>query len=267
VQLKSEKNNQTLFSCTQNTILAGNFKLKIFIMKIKGIIVLFVAITMMLGSCAKNAIQSTKMKSSLDSMSYAFGVFYYGMLSTDSIYLNPIIVAKAMMDGKDQGFEMTEEEARTIITTFVSKRDAEAAAIEAEANKTLYKDLIETNQNFLAQNKARAGVMVTPSGLQYEVITMGTGKKPTAENTVRVHYTGTLIDGTEFDSSVKGEPVEFPLANVIPGWTEAVQLMPVGSKFKVYLPAELAYGANGAGELIKPYSTLIFEVELLGIVE
>jgi len=96
---------------------------------------------------------------------------------------------------------------------------------------------------------------------------MGTGEKPTAANTVRVHYTGSLMDGKEFDSSLKGEPVEFPLASVIPGWTEALQLMPVGSKFKIWLPAELAYGANGMGEDIKPFSTLIFDVELLGIVQ
>jgi FKBP-type peptidyl-prolyl cis-trans isomerase FklB len=95
---------------------------------------------------------------------------------------------------------------------------------------------------------------------------MGTGPKPTPENEVKVHYTGTLIDGTEFDSSVKrGEPAEFMVSGVIPGWTEALQLMPVGSKFKIYLPESIAYGANGAGEMIKPFSALIFEVELLEI--
>ena len=97
---------------------------------------------------------------------------------------------------------------------------------------------------------------------------MGTGAKPTAQNTVKVHYVGTLIDGTEFDSSVKrNEPATFPVSGVIPGWTEALQLMPVGSKFKLYLPAAIAYGATGAGEVIKPFSTLIFEVELLEIVK
>ncbi len=97
---------------------------------------------------------------------------------------------------------------------------------------------------------------------------MGTGPKPTAESTVKVHYTGTLIDGTEFDSSVKrNEPATFPVSGVIPGWTEALQLMPVGSKFKICLPESIAYGATGAGEVIKPYSTLVFEVELLEIVQ
>jgi FKBP-type peptidyl-prolyl cis-trans isomerase FklB len=97
---------------------------------------------------------------------------------------------------------------------------------------------------------------------------MGTGPKPTAQNTVKVQYVGTLIDGTEFDSSIKrNQPATFPVSNVIPGWTEALQLMPVGSKFKLYLPAAIAYGPNGAGEVIKPFSTLIFEVELLEIVK
>jgi len=243
-------------------------------MKIKGIIVLSIVVSMMLGSCAKNAIQSTKMKSDMDSISYAFGVFYYGAISADSLDLDPILIAKAMLDGKAQNSEMTEEEARAVIMAFVSKRDTEMAerqAIEdekqAEANKALYKEYIDQNTTFLALNKEREGVEVTESGLQYEVIKMGTGEKPTAANTVRVHYAGSLMDGTEFDSSLKGEPIEFPLANVISGWTEALQLMPVGSKFRIWLPAELAYGANGAGDVIKPYSSLVFDVELLGIVQ
>ena len=119
---------------------------------------------------------------------------------------------------------------------------------------------------FLAENKKKPGVMTTPSGLQYKVITEGTGKKPTKENTVKVHYTGTLIDGTVFDSSVKrGEPIEFPLGGVIAGWTEGVQLMSVGSKYTFYIPSDLAYGPNGAGGTIGPNETLIFEVELLDI--
>ncbi len=141
-------------------------------------------------------------------------------------------------------------------------------AKQAEENKVLYKDYIQENIDFLAQNKAKQGVTSTASGLQYEVIKMGTGAKPTAENTVKVHYVGTLIDGTEFDSSVKRNvPAEFPVSGVIIGWTEALQLMPVGSKFKIYIPESLAYGANGNGEIIKPFSTLVFEVELLEIVQ
>ena len=112
------------------------------------------------------------------------------------------------------------------------------AAKKAELDKVSYKDYIDQNEAFLATNKEKAGVTTTASGLQYEVIKMGTGPKPTAESTVKVHYVGTLIDGTEFDSSVKrNEPAHFPVSGVIPGWTEALQLMPVGSKFKLYLPA------------------------------
>ncbi len=123
-------------------------------------------------------------------------------------------------------------------------------------------------KHFLTKNKEKAGVTVTASGLQYEVVKMGDGPKPTAQNTVKVHYVGTLIDGTEFDSSVKrNEPAQFPVSGVIPGWTEALQLMPVGSKFNLVIPQSLAYGARGAGEVIKPFSTLIFQVELLEIVK
>jgi FKBP-type peptidyl-prolyl cis-trans isomerase len=185
----------------------------------------------------------------------------------DSIDLNPMLFAKAMLDSKDDKTEMTAEEANATVMAYISKREADMAAKQAETNKTLYMDYIKENEKFLTDNKAKAGVNVTESGIQYEVIKMGTGEKPTANSTVKVHYTGTTIDGTVFDSSVGKEPAQFPLASVIPGWTEAVQLMPVGSKFKVYLPAELAYGANGAGEAIKPFSTLIFEIELLDIVE
>jgi FKBP-type peptidyl-prolyl cis-trans isomerase len=236
-------------------------------MKIKGIIVLSVVLSVMLGSCAKNAIQGSKMKTDMDSLSYAFGVFYYGALSADSVDLDPVLIAKAMMDGKAGSSAMTEDEARTKIMAFVGKREADNASKQAEANKSLYKDYIEQNEKFLADNKLRAGVNVTSSGLQYEALKMGTGEKPTAENTVKVHYTGSLIDGTVFDSSIGKDPAEFPLSSVIPGWTEAVQLMPVGSKFKFWLPSELAYGSNGAGETIKPFSTLVFEVELLEIVK
>jgi FKBP-type peptidyl-prolyl cis-trans isomerase len=151
---------------------------------------------------------------------------------------------------------------------FINRRESVKAAKKAEADKILYKDWIQQNEDFLAKNKEKQGVTVTPSGLQYEVIKMGNGQKPTSENTVKVNYAGTLIDGTEFDSSIKrNEPAQFPVGNIIPGWKEALQLMPVGSKFKVYVPQNLAYGAVGAGEQIKPYSTLIFEIELLEIVK
>lgn len=119
---------------------------------------------------------------------------------------------------------------------------------------------------FLAENSAREGVVTTESGLQYEILTEGTGAKPGAEDTVEVHYRGTLVDGTEFDSSYsRGETVTFGVGQVIPGWTEALQLMPAGSKWKLAIPSELAYGAGGAGQVIGPNAALIFEVELVSI--
>ncbi len=124
----------------------------------------------------------------------------------------------------------------------------------------------ELGKAFLAENKNKAGVVETASGLQYQVITEGTGPKPTAKNQVKVHYTGTLIDGTVFDSSVsRGEPATFGVTQVISGWVEGLQLMPKGSKYKFFIPSNLAYGAQGAGKAIGPNATLIFEVELLDI--
>lgn len=237
-------------------------------MKIKGIIVITIALAILLGSCGKKAIQGAKVTSEEDSLSYAFGINIYNSLTMDSLFLDPILLAKAMIDSEDGKAAMTDEDSRAIIMAYFNKREMEATAQQAEANKVIYKDYIEANTAFLVKNKERQGVTVTPSGLQYEVIKMGTGQKPVEGSTVRVHYVGTLIDGTEFDSSVKrNEPAQFPLSGVIPGWTEALQLMPVGSKFKLYLPESLAYGSNAASELIKPYSTLIFEVELLDIIQ
>ena len=160
-------------------------------------------------------------------------------------------------EGKESAVSMEAlHEAFTEISTRL-KAAAEAAA-EAAAAEGI---------TFLAENAKRDGVVVTESGLQYEVITQGTGDKPTYESTVRTHYHGTFIDGNVFDSSVsRGEPVEFPVSGVIAGWTEALQLMPVGSKYRLYVPHELAYGERGAGAAIPPYSALVFEVELLDII-
>jgi FKBP-type peptidyl-prolyl cis-trans isomerase FklB len=237
-------------------------------MKIKGLIVLTTVIALMLGSCGTSSLKNVKLKSKEDSLSYAFGVVNYNALTTDSLLLDPLVVAKAMIDGKEGKTLMADDIARSFIMAYISQRDAVKTQKQAELNKVTFKEYIDQNTAFLAKNKEKAGVTVTPSGLQYEVIKMGAGPKPTAESTVKVHYVGTLIDGTEFDSSIKrNEPAQFPVSGVIAGWTEALQLMPVGSKFKLCLPESIAYGATGAGEVIKPYSTLIFEVELLEIVK
>jgi FKBP-type peptidyl-prolyl cis-trans isomerase FklB len=237
-------------------------------MKIRGLVVLSTVIALFLGACSNNSVKNVKVTTKEDSLSYAFGIVNYNALSQDSLNLDPMVIAKAMLDGKEGKAMMADDVARTYIMGFINNREQLKAEQKAVLDKELYKDWIAQNNDFLAKNKEKQGVTTTASGLQYEVIKMGNGPKPTAESTVKVHYAGTLIDGTEFDSSIKrNEPATFPVIGVIPGWTEALQLMPVGSKFKIYIPENLGYGATGAGDVIKPFSTLIFEVELLEIVK
>ncbi|MGE6649465.1 FKBP-type peptidyl-prolyl cis-trans isomerase [Shewanella colwelliana] len=171
------------------------------------------------------------------------------------------LIITGFSNGLNDELKLTEEEMQTVLQsldeTLNEKRQAQAQALADKA--------LAESKTFLEANKAKEGVVTTESGLQYEVLTAGTGEKPAAEDTVEVHYVGTLTDGTEFDSSVaRGEPAKFPLNRVIPGWTEGVQLMPVGAKYKFVIPAELAYGNRDTGS-IPANSTLIFEVELLSI--
>lgn len=171
------------------------------------------------------------------------------------------IVRKGFNDALNGEPAMSMEEMQTIIRN----SDQEVRAKQEAMAKQDAETNIAAGQAYLVQNAEKEGVTVTESGLQYEVIVEGTGAKPAATDIVKVHYKGTLIDGTEFDSSYsRGEPAEFPLNRVIPGWTEGVQLMSEGSKFKFVIPAELAYGERATGS-ITPNSTLIFEVELLDI--
>ena len=154
---------------------------------------------------------------------------------------------------------MTKEEAQTFMQTQMD-------AVKAKAMEKKYADNKAAGEKFLAENKTKEGVVTTPSGLQYKIITKGTGEIPADSSKVKVNYKGTLIDGTEFDSSYKRkEPATFRANQVIKGWTEALTMMPVGSKWELYIPQELAYGARETGGQIKPFSTLIFEVELVGI--
>lgn len=152
--------------------------------------------------------------------------------------------------------EMSPEEANQIISQFFT-----------ELQSKQFEDNIKAGKEFLAENAKREGVVSLSSGLQYEVITQGSGKKPSAQDKVRCHYHGTLINGKVFDSSVqRGEPAVFPVNGVIAGWVEALQLMPIGSKWKLFVPSNLAYGEQGAGQDITPHTTLVFEVELLEII-
>ena len=199
------------------------------------------------------------LKTSLDSLSYALGLSLAEFYKQQGIKtVNTTLVSKAINDAMKGGKPLlNEEQMNECITGYLQKAKSEKSAVARKAGET-----------FLANNKTKSGVVTLPSGMQYLVIKQGTGPKPTASDTVRCHYTGTLIDGTVFDSSVeRGEPAEFPVGGVIRGWVEALQLMPVGSKWKLFIPSELAYGDNQAGPNIAPGSTLVFDVELLEIVK
>ncbi|MGB3467551.1 MAG: FKBP-type peptidyl-prolyl cis-trans isomerase [Cyclobacteriaceae bacterium] len=191
-----------------------------------------------------------------DKFAYALGVSYAKSLKEgglDSLSKSAFIAA---MNDIEQGKEqlLTDQECQTTIQNKL---------VELEEKKNAV--FMEEGQKFLDENASKPGVKVTDSGLQYEVLVAGDGPKPSPNDTVRVHYHGTLPDGTVFESSVeRGRPAEFLLSRMIPGWVEALQMMPVGSKYKLVIPQDLAYGANGNGP-IKPYSTLVFELELLDI--
>jgi FKBP-type peptidyl-prolyl cis-trans isomerase FklB len=201
---------------------------------------------------------ATALRNSIDSFSYAVGLSLASFYKEQGVTnINSALVVKAINDVKAGKQLISEEQVNNCIMGYMQAAKSE----KASGNR-------KEGQAFLAQNKNKQGVTTTASGLQYTVITEGTGPKPTADDQVKVHYHGTLLDGTIFDSSVqRGEPIVLGLRNVIAGWTEALQLMPVGSKWKLFIPSELGYGDNGAGATIKPGSTLIFDVELIEIVK
>ncbi|WP_303920201.1 FKBP-type peptidyl-prolyl cis-trans isomerase [Draconibacterium sediminis] len=234
-------------------------------MKNSIIYVFVVALIVAATSCQQGGPASVKLETSADSVSYAIGVLV-GANNKQQLETAPeadkmnieAMAAAFRLASLGEEVEITEADANAMVQRFFR----EAAERENQAN-------LEEGNKFLEENGKREGVTTTESGLQYEVLTEGTGEKPGETDKVRVHYHGTLIDGTVFDSSVdRGEPVVFGVTQVIPGWTEALQLMPVGSKWKVYIPSNLAYGANPRpGGAIEPNMALIFEVELLEIVK
>jgi FKBP-type peptidyl-prolyl cis-trans isomerase FklB len=201
--------------------------------------------------------------SALDSVSYAVGVLVAQNFKSQKVTLNPEMVAKGFAASTSGGkLLISEQECQSVMNNFMMNNQQAQAAEQAKQ----YEPNRVEGEKFMAANKLKDSVITTASGLQYKVVKMGDGPKPTAADKVKVHYHGTLINGEIFDSSVnRGEPISFPVSGVIPGWVEALQLMPVGSKFKLYIPQELAYGIRGGGQTIKPYSALIFEVELLAI--
>lgn len=220
-------------------------------------------VSMMFGVAAQAFAAGPQLKTDKDKNSYMVGMSMAGGIPAPvAEELDPAIVAEAVKTVLSGGTPaLTEQEAQTIGKAFQDKMRAKMQALE--------KQVADKNQKegdaFLAKNRSTSGVHVTASGLQYQVEKQGNGPKPKASDTVQVNYEGSLLDGTVFDSSYKrGTPATFPLAGVIPGWSEALQLMPVGSKYTFWIPAKLAYGDHGAGP-IGPNSTLKFQVELLKI--
>lgn len=223
-----------------------------------------VSITLLTACTQGQKGRNTEIKTSMDSVSYAIGADIGGNLKRGKVdSLNVDLLAAGLADGLDSTLRLDEETLQGVMQAFMMKMQTRMKAEEAAKGE---KSRL-AGEEFLAENGKRTGVITTPSGLQYEVITMGTGPKPQPTESVKVHYTGKLIDGTVFDSSVeRGEPAVFGVTQVIPGWVEALQMMPVGSKWKVFIPSELAYGASGApGGRIEPHSVLVFDMELLGI--
>jgi len=213
---------------------------------------------------AKTAAPLT-LKTDNEKQSYAMGMNLGMGLRHQGMTLDPALVARGMKDAMGGGKTvLTEEEARTVIQKLQGdvRQKMEAKAKEDGATNK------KAGEDFLAANKTKEGVVVLPSGLQYKILTAGTGPRPATTDTVSCNYRGTLINGKEFDSSYKrNQPASFPVSGVIKGWTEALQLMPVGSKWQLFIPPDLAYGDRGAGQDIGPGETLIFEVELLSIAE
>ena len=211
---------------------------------------------------------SHELKTEKDKISYAIGLdigrsFKHQSLDTKDVDLDKMRagIVDVLSDAK---LQLADSQVTQIMTAF----QQQIMARQDSVNRKKGEENKKVGDDFLAKNGKESGVITLPSGLQYKILTEGKGPKPDSTSTVSVHYTGTLLDGTEFDSSIKrGQPATFPVNGVIKGWTQALQLMPTGSKWKLFIPSELAYGPRGAGQKIGPNSALIFEVELLTVAE
>ena len=230
-------------------------------MKLKLIVVLGILFLVSQVSAEENLV----LKNQKDKVSYIIGMEMGKNFKKQSIDIDPDILTRGIKDAISGGKPLlTEQEVQETMATF----QKEMMAKQEELAKKLGEKNKKEGEAFLAENKKKEDVKTLLSGLQYKVVKAGTGKKPKLTDTVTTHYRGTLIDGTEFDSSYRrGQPVSFPVAGVIPGWTEALQLMEEGAKWQLFIPPNLAYGERGGGRDIGPNATLIFEIELISIQE
>jgi FKBP-type peptidyl-prolyl cis-trans isomerase FklB len=228
--------------------------MKLRLMAVLGIVLL---------ACQVNAGENLVLKDQKDKVSYSIGMNIGNNLKKQSIDVNPDVLAQGIKDALSGSKAlMTEQEVNETIMAF----QKEMSAKQIERLKELGEKNKKEGEAFLAENKKKEGIITLPSGLQYKVINEGTGETPELTDVVTVNYRGTLIDGTEFDSSYRrGQPATFPVNAVIAGWAEALQMMKVGSKWQLFIPSDLAYGERGAGRDIGPNATLIFDVELLSI--
>jgi FKBP-type peptidyl-prolyl cis-trans isomerase FklB len=224
-----------------------------------------IAVALMLGLCGGAVLAQKKEtpKTQKEKVSYSIGVNIGKNMKTQGLEVESGFLTQGIKDGlsnaktamSDKDMDATMKKFQEEMTTKMQAKQK----TDGDKNK-------KEGEAFLAANKKKEGIITLPSGLQYKILKAGDGAKPTASQTVKCNYRGTLIDGKEFDSSYKrGEPTEFPVGQVIKGWTEALQLMPVGSKWQLFIPSDLAYGPNGAGQMIGPNATLIFEIELISI--
>ena len=232
-------------------------------MRLRPLIKYIASLCLLMFAVHVGAAETPMIKTPKDKVSYGLGVDMARNFTRLGMEFDTDTLVKGFRDAIAGGkLLMTEEDLRTTLTAYqneLREKHLQKTKLTGEINK-------KEGEAFLAANKTKEGIVTRPSGLQYKILKTGNGKKPMDADSVECNYRGTLIDGTEFDNSVRaGKPLTFKVAGVIPGWTEALKLMPVGSKWQLFIPSELAYGARGAGNMIGPNAALIFEVELIAI--